>query len=389
MNENYPLPPPTPPMKKTSYGRKVFFIGLISFVLMFGVLAVWLMLDYREIQSNEVSRSITRQWGEEVRISGMTWEDSVDVMDVYPEIYDCLVEVETKSLHRGIYEAEVFTAKVNVSGTYINDSIFDSNEYRLTIYDPQGQIIDAGRLKLGDREFKWEKTDDGLFAIVNLDGITGDIGFTTEFTVKGSGGIFIYPEGEKSTIVVNGNAKNPSFDGRSLPLERETGHGRFSAKWEDRFGSVEREYVGVSFLTGVNNYLKVVRSLKYSFIIIVLTFSSVLLVEIIRKQPIPLLNYFLIGGALILFYSLLLSFTEIVPFGWAYLISTLMTVGLISLYMWRMLSSRTTGVVIGVLLLMMYSVCYILLGMSTFTLLVGSLVLFVVLGAMMYASLRI
>ena len=129
--------------------------------------------------------------------------------------------------------------------------------------------------------------------------------------------------------------------------------------------------------------------MKYSFIIIILTFISVLFVEIMRKQPIPLLNYFLIGAALIIFYSLLLSFVELIPFGFSYLIASAMTVVLITGYMWKILQSRKLGLSIGSVLSLMYLFCYIMLSISTYALLFGSVLLFFSLAAMMYASLKI
>ncbi len=81
------------------------------------------------------------------------------------------------------------------------------------------------------------------------------------------------------------------------------------------------------------------------------------------KHPIPLFNYFLIGAALVLFYCLLLAFSEHIAFGYAYLAASVMTVVLISGYMWRILSSKT-GMAICVILTGMYLGCYIMLCLS-------------------------
>ena len=115
---------------------------------------------------------------------------------------------------------------------------------------------------------------------------------------------------------------------------------RFSASWQDSglHSGSDSEYAGAEFLIGVDRYQKVSRSLKYAFIIIMLTYISVLLAEVVDEAaPIPLLNYFLIGAALILFYSLLLAFSEHMSFGASYMIASFMTVALIAGYMWRIL----------------------------------------------------
>ena len=131
------------------------------------------------------------------------------------------------------------------------------------------------------------------------------------------------------------------------------------------------------------------RALKYAFIIILLTYLSVLFTEMITKRNIPLLNYFLIGAALIIFYSLLLSMSEHVSFGIAYLIAAAMTVLLITGYMWKMLGSRKVAIIIGLILTGMYGSCYIMLTLSTYALLLGSLILFAALAAVMYGSLKL
>ena len=169
----------------------------------------------------------------------------------------------------------------------------------------------------------------------------------------------------------------------------------FTARWESSLTPAGITYeddsgaVGTKFLVGVDRYQKVVRSLKYAFIIIFLTYVSVLFTEILMKRNIPLLNYFLIGAALIMFYSLLLAFSEHMSFGMAYLIGAAMTVALISGYMWRMLGSRRAGIINGLILMSLYLGCFILLTISTYALLLGSLILFCAVAAMMYGSLQI
>ena len=107
------------------------------------------------------------------------------------------------------------------------------------------------------------------------------------------------------------------------------------------------------------------------------------------KWKISLLNYFLIGASLIIFYTLLLSFSEHMFFGIAYMIASLMTIILIVGYMCKMLHSKKIGIVIGAILSSFYISCYILLSLSTYALLLGSLILFIALAAMMYGSLQI
>lgn len=396
--DNQMTPPPLPcdNPKPVSYGKKIFLMGLMCCVLMFGILAIWLMSYSRESSNKDVAESIVSQWGKSVYITGPTIKENLDSTDWRrPVTFDCQAEVITKSLHRSIYEAEVFTANVNMSGSFDRDSLLllgDSVVFELGVTTKQ--IVKLNPLKVCGKLVSWHKSDYYLFAKVNLNDLPETIAFSTDFEVRGSEALFIKQIGETSTVTINGEASNPSFNGYSLPVERNSRSGRFAAKWEDSAPdgvtyTDELGFVGTNFLVGVDRYQKVGRSLKYSFIIIILTFISVLFVEIMRKQPIPLLNYFLIGTALIIFYSLLLSLVELIPFGFAYLIASIMTVALITGYMWKLLNSRKLGLSIGTVLALMYLFCYIMLSISTYALLLGSLLLFFSLAAMMYASLKL
>lgn len=391
-------PPPIPRkyQRPMSYGRKILMMGLMCCVLMFGVLMIWAMSYSRESSNRQVAESIVNQWGKSVYITGPVAKQNLDSADwKRPVEFDCQAGVVTKTLHRSIYEAEVFTANVNMSGSFSRDSLLslgDTVVFELGVATKQ--IVQLNPLKVCGKSIPWNKSKESLYAGVNLRDLPSTVDFSTDFEVRGSEALFIRQIGETSTVAINGEASNPSFAGYSLPVERNSRRGRFDARWEDAVldGVTYKDkqgFVGANFLVGVDRYRKVERSMKYSFIIIILTYISVLFVEVMRKHPIPLLNYFLIGAALIIFYSLLLSFVELIPFVYAYLIASAMTVALITGYMWKMLKSRKLGLSIGVVLTLMYLFCYIMLSISTYALLVGSLLLFLALAAMMYASLKL
>lgn len=396
MMDNIQLPPPIP-RKRMSLGVKILLLGLQCAFLMIGALVIWGMSYSRDERNKDVAEQIVSEWGRSVYINGPTAKEHLDSAAwVRPSTFMCAANVETKSLHRNIYEAEVFNANIKLAGSFSKDSlsIFSDTIYlQLGVYTKQ--IAKLSDLKIGGETVNWSKSDCFLFAKVDISDMPEIIDFSTDIDIHGSGALFIKQIGKESTITIDGEASNPSFKGRSLPNERGLRHNRFSARWEGEgvpAGIVhtdELQFVGTNFLIGVDRYQKVSRSLKYAFLIILLTYISVLFTEMAMKRNIPLLNYFLIGAALILFYSLLLSFAEHLSFGISYLIASVMTVALISGYMGKMLSSRKVGLVMGAILTGLYVSCYILLSLSTYALLLGSLILFIALGAMMYGSLQV
>ena len=97
----------------------------------------------------------------------------------------------------------------------------------------------------------------------------------------------------------------------------------------------------------------------------------------------------MIGLALVLFYTLLISFTEHSSFALAYLISSVMTIGLISLYSVAILKNKRFPAFIGISLAALYGFIYVIIQLENYALLVGSLGLFAILAVVMYASRKI
>lgn len=390
-------PPPIPPRLRMSYGTKILLLGLQCALLMIGALVIWIISYSRDERNQDVAEQIAREWGQSVYIQGpAAGERSDSNACVRPATFNCEATVDSKSLHRNIYEAEVFNARISMSGTFSKDSLAALGDtIRLKLDLKTGQLAKLSPLEIDGKKIEWLKSDDYLLAEADTRDMPPTIEFSTGFDIHGSEALFIKQIGDKSFVTIDGDAANPSFRGSSLPNERDLQGSSFSARWESDgakptvTNKEKAGYVGANFLVGVDRYQKVSRSLKYAFIIILLTYLSVLFSEIVTRQFIPLLNYFLIGAALIIFYILLLSFSEHLSFGAAYLIASAMTVALIAGYMRKMLRSRKVGIVIGGILICLYGSCYIMLSLATYALILGSLILFVALAAMMYGSLKI
>ena len=76
----------------------------------------------------------------------------------------------------------------------------------------------------------------------------------------------------------------------------------------------------------VEQYQQSMRSTKYAILIILLTFTVIFFTEIMEKTRIHALQYLLVGLALCLFYSLLLSMSEHIGFSMAYLVASVLTI---------------------------------------------------------------
>ena len=136
-------------------------------------------------------------------------------------------------------------------------------------------------------------------------------------------------------------------------------------------------------------YSKTDRSIKYAILFIGLTFSLFFIIELMQKKSLHPVQYVLIGLALVIFYTLLLSFSEFVAFDFSYLIASLATILLISFYAYSHFKSVKTAFVFGGVLSMLYGFTFVLIRLEDAALLLGSVGLFLILALAMYASRKI
>ncbi|MEO6453557.1 MAG: cell envelope integrity protein CreD [Ginsengibacter sp.] len=246
--------------------------------------------------------------------------------------------------------------------------------------------------------------DKGLSALIPL-AITDEgkkISFNINVKIKGSEQLHFVPLSGDSRFTLKSGWANPSFDGSTLPSVRTINDSGFTAMWNFNkanlpFGSILKDFkydqsslaFGVTMIQPADGYAKTNRCIKYAILFIGLTFSLFFIIELMQKKPVHPVQYILIGLALIIFYTLLLSISEFVAFDISYLIAAIATILLISLYAYgHFRSSKTAGIFGGVLTLL-YSFTFVLIRLEDTALLIGSIGLFIILAIAMYASRKI
>ncbi len=235
----------------------------------------------------------------------------------------------------------------------------------------------------------------------------------------GTGGLSFVPAAERSEVVLQSDWAHPSFEGRFLPVERAVDAQGFKATWrltslattaadELRRGAalcgtsavaasgaadadptrcVER--FGVGFIDPVSAYRLSDRATKYGVLFIALTFLGVGLVEVMRQRRVHPVQYLLVGSALVVFFLLLLSLTEHLPFAWAYGLASAACTALLGFYGRFLLGSGRAGAAFAVGIALLYGALYLLLQLEQNALLLGSLMVFLSLVATMVATRRI
>ncbi len=138
----------------------------------------------------------------------------------------------------------------------------------------------------------------------------------------------------------------------------------------------------------VDHYRMAERSVKYAGLFILLTFATVWLIEVLAGVRVHPIQYLMLGGALCLFYLLELSLSEHLGFPLAYAIASISVIGMIAAYSVVVLHS-SHALVVGAGVAVLYAYLYILLMNEDYALLIGSIGLFAILAAIMYATRRV
>jgi inner membrane protein len=220
-----------------------------------------------------------------------------------------------------------------------------------------------------------------------MDGRTA-VPFRLTYRVKGSSSLMVMPYGETTGVRMRSDCPDPSFTGDFLPSERDVTEEGFTARWsvsEINRGNPDDTSFGVNLLQGVTQYQQTTRSAKYGILVILLVFLAGLAVELVGKKKIDLVQYLVIGLSLVLFYALVLSFSEFMRFPVAYGLAALMTVAALFGYFRGILRDRSAWLLTA-LVALAYLLSYVLLQMETYALLAGTLVLFVLLVGIMYLT---
>ncbi|MFZ1527134.1 MAG: cell envelope integrity protein CreD [Ferruginibacter sp.] len=237
---------------------------------------------------------------------------------------------------------------------------------------------------------------------INSEMLAGTISFKMQLKLKGSERLHFIPMAAGSKYSLRSTWPNPSFDGNSLPAERNISDSGFSSSWSFnqanlpyatvvRSGDLKAEAMafGVSLVQPAGQYDKTLRSVKYAILFIGLSFALFFIIELMQKRPFHPVQYVLVGLALVIFYTLLLSISEYILFDQAYLIAAVATILLVTFYAKSHFRSWKTAAVFAAVLSMLYGFIFILIRLEDTALLVGSIGLFAVLALVMFASRKI
>jgi inner membrane protein len=420
---------------RRSVTLKLFFIFILMLFLMIPVAYVQSLIEERESLRQSAVNEVSGKWADAQSVYGpiLSIPLKKKILDdgkikevktrahILPSGLTINGKILPQSLHRGIYEVVVYNSEISISGQFealsrYSDELKDyevdwDNAYlTVNISDLRG-IKEKVVIKWNDRIMDADPGSD-IPEIINSGITLRDIfdavpdmntenKFTFNLKLQGSHYLNFVPLGKETNVLLTSGWKDPSFSGSFLPDIRNVNEEGFKAEWKilelnrnypqfwtgyKNAEALKNSSFGVNLLLPANDYQKAMRSAKYALLAISLTFLTIFLVEIFNQKKMHPFQYVLIGLALCLFYTLLLSISEHTNFDFAYLVSSIAVITIISLYAAAVFKNIKQTLILAVILCFTYSFIYITLQIQDYALLIGSIGLTAILAFTMYIT---
>ncbi|MBL7684377.1 MAG: cell envelope integrity protein CreD [Flavipsychrobacter sp.] len=413
---------------------KGFLIGFLILLMLIPAAIVSNLVSERQERQAEVVKEVSSKWAGEQTIIGpivivpykvYVQQGSATIaktmyLNLLPESLlingNAIPEVRRRSL----YTVMLYRSDIELSGS------FNPSEVQRWNIAPQDIMWEQSKLVLGLNDARgleeevvlnWGNTKKTMEAGVINSGVissglntsvafdsAGKASFNVRIKLKGSSRLYFTPVGKTTEVNLKSAWKSPAFDGQYLPDKPAViSADGFNAHWKilqvsrnypqcwpsGNTYEVEKSAFGVKLIQPADGYAKTDRSVKYAILFIALTFTVFFFIEILQKKQVHPLQYILVGLALCIFYTLLLSISEYTGFNPAYFIAAVATVSLIGSYVWGIF--KTFKIAAGFIFALggLYTYIFILIQLEDYALLFGSIGLFVILAIIMYYSRKI
>lgn len=339
--------------------------------------------------------------------------------NILPEKLDVNGTITPEKRKRGIFEVVVYGSKLKVDGVFDNyafetegiteeNIMLDKAFLSIGISDLKG-ITEQVEIKINDSTIMFNPgllsnqiLSSGLHIRFPLKEMPKQMKFSFDLSLNGSESLLFTPIGKVTSVKLNSPWTEPSFDGEFLPAYRKISDNGFECDWKvlhlnrnypqtwsDDNYRISGSQFGVNLKLPVDVYQKSMRVAKYALLFIVLTYLVFFFVEILNKILIHPIQYILVGIALVLFYVLMLAFSEQIYFDLAYILAALMTIGLVFLYCRSILKSWGLAAMTGAILTILYGFIFVIIQIQDYALLFGSLGVFLILAVTMYFSRKV
>lgn len=415
-----------------SVSFKLAIIAILTLLLLIPASMIQNIIREREQRHNETILEVTSKWGNSQTLCGPVLtipfktyyhtekgtESGISHAHFLPSSLGISGRIIPEMRHRGIYKVIAYKANLQFQGA------FDPVDPQTLSIDPADMLWEDAFVEIGIPDMRginqpiiiqWNKkllpvapgipvkdiNNSGVNARVSMAENTAS-SFSFSMDLNGSHSLNFVPLGAKTTVSLSSPWENPSFMGAFLPDEHHIGDTGFTALWNvlQLNRNYPQQWVNESFETGesafgvdlvipVDTYQKSMRSVKYAILFIGLTFLIFFFAEYTRNTKIHPVHYLLVGIGLTIFYTLLTALSEHISFALAYGIASLVIIILITLFAHSLYKDLKVSATVFGSLTALYIFLFVVLQLSDYALLFGSIGLVIVLAIVMYFSRKI
>jgi len=388
------------------------------------------------VRTDEV-RTKTERDGEKIELIKRPF-----TMVVMPQKLGVKSDFKTTIRRRGIFSVPLFVTELSLSGTFDpaiasllpNEEIFPAQAELVIALSSQKGIRKINRALWNGQELFFQPGNMGVNIIRREDSFrdrpvyTKDISIYTDvpvgsgihallpayaqsnfdiaIAIQGGQLVRFLPAGQDTHVEISADWASPSFQGSFLPGSSNIGEWGFDAVWDINYlsrdiplfwksGSEAGDYdyrdysnslFGVNFFRAIDTYSLNTRAVKYAILFLLVPFLTLFLLEVFVRKPIHPVSYLLSGIANVIFYLLLLSISEQLPFYFAYILAAFGVTAMMTLYSRSLLSSWNKSWYMGLVMAISYILLYAVLNAESYALLIGSIGAFVIVGLVMFIT---
>jgi inner membrane creD family protein len=389
------------------------------------------MVEYEVAEYTDSSRKVVQKG------------KKTDYILTVPETYNLVTQINPYRLSRGIFTVPVFNGELAVTASF---SGFQFQQFNIAeknirykdavlilgikskktltaypaFYGNGKPLLEALTAPTGASPFR-----NAVYYMVPEDIVRSGFAIEGSVSIQGGKSLCIVPLAADNSFAVHSTWTAPSFSGGWLPKNRTLDDSGFSADWRisglstvfprswkaqdfsiSKDTDVYDEYDGyaaksssslrsspetvkIGFITPVNHYSQVKRCITYALLFLAVPFLAIFVCELWSAIRIHPIQYFLIGIADVLFYLLLLSFSEHVSFNLSYLIATVGVCTVVGFYTAAIFKQIRWGILLTAVQGVSYFLLFGILQSEDYALLIGSIGIFCVVALLMFLTRRV
>lgn len=390
---------------------KLAIMTMLILVLLIPLTSIQSLIAERKARQANFEWQLDSEWGGRTTYSGLAIRvpyagKSGKEVYIYPVKAHDDFATNVMKKHRGIYTSQIYNTSVRTQARFDWEQIRKTHEKDLNwnaaqvclVIDKQSRVTRLDSFDLNGQSVEIAGSDeDGATRIfyAPLPAVNAQyLNVRSVIAVNGNSEISVGSLATEHTMSMHANWADPAFEGNSLPAHTKLNDKKgFVSQWQSLDIATGKNSLHsrpsastvakVRFIEPLDFYQLNERTIKYGILVLSLTFAVFFLIELTKKMSINPIHYVLIGLGLMLFYLLLLSFSEQIGFIGAYIVAGTAIIALIGWYARSVLQSAKFASLVSVSLVLLYTFLIVIVHLEVYALIAGSIGLLVVLFLIM------